>query len=274
MIKLPKFPKLEGFITYKTSSPAGDLISFLAGVKEMYQKTGKPGIIYQRLDMPGAAYSDSIHPFLNESGAPICMPLSMYEMLWPLIRSQQYVEDYRIYKGEKVDFDFDLIRQERFTNQPKGSLNRWYSYVFPEMASDLSQKWVEMNRSFFRGQKVIINFTERKRNHIIHYYWLKEYQERIVFAGLQKERDLFCKTWNLDIPLLQVGDFYHLAEELGSAKFFLGNESFCFQLCEAMKTPRILEAFPMMPTNIPIGEHAYDFYHQTAVEYYFHQLLK
>jgi hypothetical protein len=36
-----------------------------------------------------------------------------------------------------------------------------------------------------------------------------------------------------------------------------------------MKVPRILEVFPLMPNVIPIGEKAYDFYHQGAVEYYF-----
>lgn len=275
---------MEEFIRYKTSSPAGDLISFLAGVKQMYSKTGKKGVIYQRLNMPGVAYSDSIHPFQNEEGAPICMPRVMFDMLRPLICSQEYVEDYRLFTGEEVDFDFDLIRQERFTNQPKGSLNRWYSYVFPEMASDLSKRWIQLYGEAVTYQewkekrsdpnlKVVLNFTLRKRNHIIHYNWLKPYQDRLIFAGLQKERDWFCREWDLDIPLLQVDDFLQLAQHIANAKFFLGNESMCFQIAEAMKAPRILEAFPMMPTNIPIGEDGYDFYHQTAVQYYFHKLF-
>lgn len=270
------------FITYLTSSPAGDLISFMAGVKEMYLKTGKKGLIYQRLNMPGVAYSDSIHPFQNEEGAPICMPESMFNMLKPLICSQDYIEDYRIFNGEEIHFSFDLIRLERYTNMPKGSLNRWFTYVFPEMQCDLSKKWMmiwgdimhieEWNKKRSEA-KIILNFTLRKRNHIIHYHWLKPFQDRLIFAGLQKERDWFCREWDLDIPLLQVDDFLQLAKHLANAKFFMGNESFCFQLCEALKLPRILEAFPMMPTNIPFGEDAYDFYHQDAVIYFFHKLL-
>lgn len=276
---------MEEFIRYKTSSPAGDLISFLAGIKQMYAQTGKKGVIYQRLNMPGAAYSDSIHPFQNDEGAPICMPQVMFEMLKPLVCSQEYVEDYRLFTGEEVDFDFDLIRQERFTNQPKGSLNRWYSYVFPEMASDLSTRWLQLyggdimtieewtKKRSAPDLKVVINFTLRKRNHIIHYNWLKPYQDRLIFAGLQKERDWFCREWDLDMPLLQVDNFLQLAQHIANAKLFLGNESMCFQIAEALKAPRILESFPMMPTNIPVGEDAFDFYHQSAVQYYFHKLL-
>lgn len=262
---------MEEYIRYKTSSPAGDLISFLAGIKQLHTQTGKKGVVYQRLNMPGAGYSDSIHPFQNEEGAPICMPEVMFNMLRPLLCIQPYIKDYQIWTGEEVDFDFDLIRQERYTNQPRGSLNRWYSYVFPEMACDLSKPWIVTDSRRYRN--VVINFTQRYRNHIITYYWLKPYEKQLIFAGLPNERDVFCNQWGLDIPLLKVDDFWQLARNIEDSIFFMGNQSMCFQLAEAMKIPRILETFPLMPNVIPIGEDAYDFYHQNAVEYYFHKLL-
>jgi ADP-heptose:LPS heptosyltransferase len=122
--------------------------------------------------------------------------------------------------------------------------------------------------------KVIINFTQRHRNYLINYFFLREHQDKLVFAGLAKERDLFCKNWNLDIPLLEPDNFYHLAQNIKHCKFFLGNQSFCFQIAEALKVPRILELFPMMPNVVPIGENAYDFYHQGGVEYYFNKMIK
>ena len=47
----------------------------------------------------------------------------------------------------------------------------------------------------------------------------------------------------------------------------------CYQIAEALKIPRILEIFPRMPNIIPMGEDAYDFYAQSALEYYFSLLL-
>jgi len=266
---------VSNFITYKTSSPAGDLISFLAGVKEMHRQTGKKGVIYQRLNMPGVSYKDSIHPFTNEEGEPVCMPKSMYLMLKPLLEIQLYIEGYLIYEGQKVDFDFDFIRLNRFTGQPNGSLNRWFNYCFPQMASDLSNRWLGKAIPFNSTAKgkILINFTQRHRNHLISYQFLKKYQDKILFVGLAKERDIFCKQHDLDIAYYEIIDFLHLASIIDSCTFFMGNQSFCFQLAEALKAPRILETFPMMPNVIPIGENAFDFYEQAAVEYYFDKLL-
>jgi hypothetical protein len=256
----------------KTSSPSGDLISFMAGLKKMWEDTGRKTIVYQRIGMPGAGYDGSIHPFKNEFDEPICMSDYMFDNLKRLITSQPYIEDFCKYAGEVVDIDFDLIRQERYTNQPRGSLNRWFNYVFPQMASDLSQPYLNVKAK--KNDKIIINFTQRYRNHLINYFFLKEHQDRIVFAGLENERDLFCRTWDLDIPRLEVDDFYQLAAWIKGCKFFLGNQSFCFQLAEAMKVNRILELFPMMPNVIPIGNGGYDFYHQGSLDYYFNKLAK
>jgi len=258
-------------ISYKSSSPAGDCISFLAGIKQMYKETGKKGILYQRLNMIGAGYQDSIHPYKNESGDPVCMTKEVFGMLRPLLLSQEYIEDYVVYDGQEIDMDFDLVRFERATLQPRYSLNRWYSLVFPQMVSDLSKAWVDVS-SGVTG-KVIINFTQRYRHHVVSYAFLKNHQNNIVFAGLKNERDLFCEQHGLDIPLLEVKDFLELAEIIKGSMFFMGNQSFCYQLAESMKVPRILELFPMMPNIIPIGEKAYDFISQDAAEYYFDKLI-
>jgi hypothetical protein len=261
---------MQNTLKYKSSSPAGDLMSFMAGIKKLWEDTGKKAIIYQRLDMPGAGTDTSIHPYRNKFDEPVCMNRYMLEMLYPLIVSQEYVEDYVVYAGEEVDVDFDLIRMERYTNQPRGSLNRWFNYVFPQMASDLSVPWLTISPN--KTDKIIINFTQRYRNHLINYFFLKEHQDKVVFVGLKEERDLFCSTWNIDIPHLEIHDFYQLATLIAGCKFFLGNQSFCYQLAEAMKAPRILEISPHLPNVIPTGKNGYDFYHQGSLDYYFNKL--
>lgn len=268
---------MNKILKYKTSSPAGDLISFMSGVKKMWEETGSKAVIYQRVGMQGISYDGSIHPFKNEEDEPICMSDYMFDMLKPLIEEQEYVESYQRWAGEEFDIDFDLIRLERYTNQPKGSLNRWFNYVFPQMASDLSKPWLSLPETLkyaVPSDKIIINFTQRYRNYLINYYFLKEFENDIVFVGLAKEKNIFCKTWNLDIKHYEPDNFYQLAQAIKNCRFFLGNQSFCFQIAEALKTPRILEISMMMPNVIPIGEQAYDFYHQGGLEYYFKKLAK
>jgi len=54
----------------------------------------------------------------------------------------------------------------------------------------------------------------------------------------------------------------------------LGNQSFCYQLAESMKIPRLLELSPVLPNVIPNGKDGYDFYHQQALEYYLEKLSR
>ncbi len=262
------------FIKFKTSSPAGDLISYLPGIREIYKENGKKAIIYQRLNMVGGGYIGSEHPFGNEFDEPVCMPNLMFDMLRPLLLSQEYVEDFIIYSGQETDVDLDKIRMEIFTNQPKGNLRNWPEFAFPDMANDLSEKSLflpEVENKY--AGRILINFTLRYRNFTATYFFLKKHEEQLLFAGLPEERDYFCKQWNLNIELLVVKDFLELAKVVEQCKFFLGNQSFCFQLAESLKVPRILEIFPMMPNVIPVGKQAYSFYHNGGLQYYFNKLI-
>lgn len=262
---------LQEPVFYKTSSPSGDLISFLAGVKKIYEDTGKKGVIYQRLNMQGYGYPGAVHPYTDESGFFVTMNKKAFEMLRPLLIYQEYIRDFIVWEGQEFLFDFDLVRRETFTNQPRGSLNRYFMYVFPQMACDLSLPWLDVGKREHSG-KIIINFTERYRTPLIAYFFLKKYENDLVFAGLPHERDLFCSEWGLDVPLLEVQDFLELARHINNCKFFLGNQSMCFQIAEALKVPRILEIFELIPNVIPVGEGAHDFYNQRALEFIFEKL--
>lgn len=263
---------MEKIVSAKTSSPSGDLISYMAAFKGLFDNKGDKTAVYQRIGMIGSGYEGAVHPYQNGSGEDICMNDYAFDMLAPLIRSQHYIQSFEKFTGQKADLDMDKCRLETFTNQPYGSLNRYPFYVYPQTVTDLSKPWLFLD-TIYKSDKIILNFTQRYRNHLIHYYFLKYHPERLIFAGLPHERDVFCSQWDIDIPLLQVDNFLELAKHIAGCCFFMGNQSFCYQLAEALKVPRILETPPMCPNNIPVGEKAYDFYHQTALEYYFKQCL-
>lgn len=270
-----KKQNMENIITCLTSSPSGDLISFMAGMRQLWKDTGKLCRVFHRLNMIGGSYEGAEHPYGNEFDLPVCFNEYTFGMMYPLMKSQPYIEDYLVFEGQQHQVNLDKCRLETFTNQPKGSLNRWFNHPFPQMTSNLAEKWLDIpkDENSPYKDKVIINFTLRHRNTYLHYFFLKQHQDKIIFAGLPKERDSFCKEFNLDIPLLEVDNFYELAKVINNCKFLMANQSFVFQLAESLKIPRILEIFPMMPNVIPIGDLAYDAYHQGEIEYYFMQLL-
>jgi len=266
---------MTDFISYKTSSPAGDLISLLPSIRQIYRVTGKKAIVYQALNIVGQGLQGIDQPFKNSNGESVMMGEEMFTMLRPLLLAQEYIYEYTPYMGEKVDYDLDEMRLKTFTNQPLGSLNRWAFYVFPEMACDLSESWITTDKlsSSLYKEYVVINFTDRYRNHWINYFFLKEYEGKLLFVGLPNEHANFCEKWGLKMPNFKIHNFDNIATLLNSCKFFMGNASMCYQIAEGLKIPRLLETYQLMPNVIPMGANGYDAYHQTAMEFYFKKLI-
>lgn len=265
---------MKDFIKFKTSSPAGDLISMLAGIKELCIKLDTKAIIYQRLNMTGIGYPNAIHPFKNDIGDEVAMNEHMFDTLKPLLKEQWYIEDFIVYDGQEFNYDLDKVRLQVFTNQPLGSINRWLFYVYPQMACDLSKQWLGVNIGEMSVRfDLVINFTYRYRNSVIDYTFLRKYEGRILFVGLKEEYEFFCKQWNLKVEYIEFLHLQSVAKLIAASKCFLGNQSVCFQIAEGLKVPRVLELSPLMPNVIPTGKDAYDFYHQDAVEYYVESLM-
>jgi hypothetical protein len=124
------------------------------------------------------------------------------------------------------------------------------------------------------NDKVLINRTERYQNPYIDYSFLKMHEDVTVFAGTRQEYDIFCKKWNLTYAAyLSVDNFLDLSIAIKKCKLFIGNQSFCWHLADAMKVPRILEVCAQYPNTFPTGSNGYSFITQEALEFRFHKLL-
>jgi hypothetical protein len=265
--------KLTNEIKFKHWANSGDLIASLAGIKHICEERKRKAVYMQQVNVPATYYEGAVHP-IKSGERMVMMNDKMFEMLKPLIEAQPYIKEFIRWEGQKMDFDLDNVRRFK-VGMPYGSIQRWYFYVYPQLACDLSKQWV-FNTKKVKGfeDKIIINRTQRYLNDTISYFFLKKHQKKIIFTGAKEEHEVFCKEWKLDIPLLQVNDFLELANILSSCKFFIGNQSFCYNLAEALKVPRIVEICGFAPNCIPFGENGYDFMHQPSLEYYFNKLNK
>lgn len=252
---------------------AGDVISVMAGIKQVCKKLNEKAIFVQRLNWPGHYYDGAVHPVTHE-GEMVCMNKSIFDILRPLMLSQDYIEDFQVYENQKITIDLDVIRDKCFTNIPYGMIQSWTMLAYPDMACDLSKPWVNVEKQDLIKDKVVINFTERYRNETIDYSFLKKYEPHLIFSGTSKEYGLFYRKWGLDIPYLAVTDFLDLAQCVKGCRFFLGNQSFLWNLANAMSVPRILELSAMAPNCQPfIGEDNFGFYYTKAAQYYFERLF-
>lgn len=262
-------------ISFLHTGTIGDIWASLPAVKERHRQTGKKAIFYLVNGQAATYYSGATHPTRSDDGNNIMVMLNkkMVDMIIPLLKAQPYIEDAREYNNEPITINLSAIR-DTFVNMPYHSLSRWYFYKFPDLACDLSKQYIEVpeTKIDFAKNKIIIGRTERYLNTEINYSFLKPHEDKILFAGTELEHGLFCLRFGLNIKRLIINDFLELAQSLKQCKFLLSNQTQIFQISEGLKTPRVVELCSYAPNVEPIGENAFEFYAQNALEYYFHRL--
>jgi hypothetical protein len=256
------------------SGNSGDILASLPAIREFYRKTGIKPILYLRKGVEAFYYEGAVHPIKDaETGKNVMLNDAMIKMLTPLLKTQPWLEDVREWKDEEIGCDLDQIR-ETYVGMPGMSINRWYFYVYPDLACDLTKEWLvipDAEKDLAKG-KVIITRTERYTNPNIDYSFLKPYEDELVFSGTMREYNVFCMNYDLNIRKLTITNFLELAQAIKQSRFHMSNQTMAFQISTGSLHPRILEVCSFAQNVIVFGEDAYDFQAQVGLEYYFHLL--
>lgn len=255
---------------------AGDTIAALPTLKTYYEKTGIKPILYLIKDHPTKYHHESVvHPVKNENGEHVSLNQNMIDLLTPLLKAQDYLEDVRqidwFDKSDTVQCNLSEIRNQGI-NTSSGDLRRWYFYILPELVCDLSKQYIfidDAEKDFAKG-KIVICRTERYLNEQIDYSFLKDYEEKLIFSGTMREYNTFCMQFDLQIPKLNISNFSELAQALKQSNGLISNQTMVFQIAEGLKINRAVEVCYYANNVIPTGANGYDFYAQQALEYYFH----
>lgn len=272
--------EIDNYTRVKHLANLGDMISIMPCLKKYHQVTGRKIVLCQQINTLAAYYAGATHPTVDEEGRQVCINNAMFEMVKPLIESQEYIQRLEVYNGQPINLDFDVIRGKTFVNMPQGMIQSWTMFAYPDLAYDLSQPWISLPakkipsiEKQIKG-KILINFTERYRNELMDYFFLKKYAPNLVFAGTEREHFLFCTRWELNIPRLEVNNFLELAYAIKMARFVLCNQSFIWNIAQATHAPRILELCRFAANCMPfVGKDSYGYYHQIGLEYYFRTMF-
>lgn len=261
---------MQSLLKIKHQYKAGDLICLLPGLKHIFKTKGLKSVIYQQTGL-----KLTNHAFNEEM-----MTDEIFAKIEPLICSQEYISDFQKWEGQEFEFDMMGTRDRLLIPIPYADIHYWTFFLFPELQCDLSESWLSLppNGNIFNdliiSDHVLINRTERYTNPYLNFYFLKQYENKLIFSGTEKEHDLFCRQWKLKIPRLIIKDFLELAQAIRYCKFLLSNQSLNFHIADAMKTPRILEFSADYPNTLPTGKNGYAFTYQIAMEMYFKQLIE
>jgi hypothetical protein len=260
----------------KHSANAGDIIYTLWAAKKLSLIYDKPVDYYQRLDVPAQYYEGAEHPTLDKSGKMVSFNRAMFDLMKPLIEALPFINSFSAWKGER-GINFDRIREINM-NQAFTDIRRWYSFVYPELTYDYSLpvingldilpksiKVSERRKYEITKDAIVVNKTSRYGNQNITYDFLNHVESDVYFVGTLDECYKFQNIVT-KAKYIAVDNFLELARYMYNAKLFIGNQSFCFSLAEAMKTPRILEVCPFCPNVSPVGPNGYEAYLQQGFE--------
>jgi hypothetical protein len=208
--------KTNNTINYISGGRLGDFIFQLSVIHANYLKTGKKGILY-----------------LADIGDKFVKGLeTAYDDTKEFILSQEYIEEYRIYNGEKYDIN----------------LSSWRDTVFIK-----EQNWIELFRNVFNinfgttkwinnisinsefQNKIIIGYSlQRDNTHINLTDFLNKYDKsKLHFICLDENEYLsFKNKTGLNIPYTFCKNLMELFISINSCELFIGN--FSAPLCVAL----------------------------------------
>lgn len=245
-------------LNFLHSGHAADIVNVLPVIKELsknhtcnlFININKPINFY--LKHPAGKY------YLNER---------IFKMLDPLISQQDYINKFQIHENEKIDINFDLIRE-----LPINLLfdNTRYATLLTGIHPDLTTEFLNVKFHKSITDYVVIQRTFRYRNQFIDYQFINNFK-KILFIGVKDEFDDFKKNVS-SCEFYDCKDFMEMAQIIKSSKFTIGNSSLAFPIAEGLKTPRLLESCPYFPAAQPHGKNGYNFYFQDQFEKLFSKL--
>lgn len=193
----------------------------------------------------------------------------MFQMLFPLLKNQPYLNKVEKFTKQNIDIDFDLLRK-----LPINLLfdNATYGSVVTGVNVNLNEPFLTAEHHIKFKKKIIIQRTFRYRNDLISYDFLNDYKD-LLFVGTNDEyEDLKSVVKNLEF--YDCKDFLDMAKIVKSSKFVVANSSITFPIAEGLQVPRLLESSPLFPAAQPHGKNAFNFYFQSDFEEKFNFLNK
>jgi len=246
-------------LNFLHSGTSGDLIYSFALIKKLS--------LTHKCNFYVGVNKKFTYEYYKHTGEGYLINEKMFNLLIPLLKNQSFFNEVKKHENEKIDINLDLFRELPWNstfNSP-----RWYFHIAGEQA-DLNNSYLDVDPHPKIKNRIVIQRTFRHRNIYINYNFIRNYEDPL-FVGIKDEyEDLKKQIPNLEF--YDSRDFLEIAQIIKSSKFFIGNQSVCYPIAEALKVKRLLEASPDTPLVQPVGKDGYDFYFQPHFEKWFKHL--
>jgi len=245
------------------SGNIGDVIFSCLFLNAFWQKFGRPVRVHLRTNVPVRYTVD--HPLKS-----ILMNDKMAQALRLLLLKQPYVAGVTV-GNEKVDATWDLDRFRGLPIDFRTGVIPGYFQLCTDLYLNAFAPWVYVPD--LSSIDIIVSRTSRLNSEYINYKFLKKYQDRITFLGIQEEYERFSFETGIKCRYHQTWDFVEIASMIKSCRLFIGNQGFLYTLAESLKCPRVLESNTIAPNNYPMSNNGRMAIFQSQFESFVHEML-
>lgn len=180
--------------------------------------------------------------------------LERLHILAPLLESQSYINIAKPHEGEPIHWNAgDFRLHHELTNSLAWAHLMHYSgnRSLPPVSPNFQMPWLTGIRpdAGTRG-RIIINRTTRYANRLFRWREIvQHYGARILFIGSREEHNIFCGKFGA-VTYQPTTDLLEVAQLIAGSDMFIGNQSACFAVAEALKHPRLMEVCLEQPDVI------------------------
>jgi hypothetical protein len=221
-------------ITYCSGGALGDFIHQLSIIKEIYDKTGRKGILY----ISHQARASDFFPFGLDQA---------YKDTYEMITSQSYIDSYYVHCGESCDINLSSW----VCNQPL-YLSNWGSIFLNEYGVPwcTSPYLTFPNETKFKNHVFISSSIKRFNHHIDYKNLVSKLPTIPVFVtSVKSEYEYFKMHSGIDLECVYFDNLYDLHKAIYNCKLFIGNLSSPLTIAQACFKPRICIMLPDYNAN-------------------------
>jgi len=201
---------------------------------------------------------------------------NQYDFLRTLLLSQPYILDVYWYDiHNKYLNEYDLRQYRKITKaDPTLHLALCHAKIF-NVKINISDKWlfgIEPKR--IDNLDIIVNVSPRYHTDpiSIDYKILKDYENKILFVGKNSEFKNFYTNYDIKCEHYKCINALEIAQIIAGCKLFIGNQSLCFAVAEALKSNRVLEIYNKKPNCTPQSANGHTILNKELIEKYLNQI--
>ena len=218
-----------------------DLIYSLWFTKEYCQKTNQKCIFHIQTNVKIAqpSWLDVTHMNSN-----ILFTRQSAEFIKPLLQKCQFIDHVMI--GDTIPvgaIDLNKFRSEAIGLYSGDLRDYYYNFGDQILPREFWKPILDVQSDYRFKDKILLTLTERYVNVAINYTELKQFADKIVFMGTEKEYNLFCKKYFEVSQFVIPKTLLEAAQYMKGSLGYISNQTGFFALAEALKVPRIL--FPV-----------------------------